>query len=80
MSRPTATKPDTSQGPAPAAVIHADELYTKEELCRRMRWRQHSWRQAKRLGLETVVFGSRTYIAGSDAIAFLQSLKQQEKG
>lgn len=60
--------------------VHAGELLTVEELCRRLRWRKHSLRQAKRLGLRVVKFGSRNYIIGADVLDFFRRLSDQQAG
>ena len=60
-------------------VIRADEIYVAEEYYRRMRWRKHSIRQAKRLGLPTIRYGSRDYIIGADAIEWFRRLGSQQR-
>lgn len=62
MSRTPKAAPSPS--PTPPAVIRAAQLYDGRELCRRLRSRRHSWRQARRLGRRVTRFGSRDYITG----------------
>jgi hypothetical protein len=57
-------------------VVRADELYLWSELVRRLRWKRHSARQAQRLGLRPIKFGSRLYIHGSTVLAWFAG--QQE--
>ena len=78
-SRPQTTTPR----PAPKlsvspAVIRADELYTWEELRKRLRWKRHSARQAQRLGLKPIRFGSRAYVTGEDVLDFFRKLSRQQ--
>ena len=67
-------EPNTTQ-----SVIRADELYTLEEAARRLRWRQHSIRQARCLGLRIIRFGSRNYVAGSAVLAFFEHLAELQQ-
>lgn len=60
------------------AVIDGNQVYTWEEACRRLRWRKHSARQAKRLGLKTIRFGSRDYVLGRHVLDFLADLAEQQ--
>ena len=59
-------------------VIRADELYLWEELQRRLRWKKHSARQARRLGLDPIKFGSRLYIHGSTVLEWFSKLASDE--
>lgn len=59
-------------------VIRADEMYVWEEVCRRLRWRKHSARQARRLGLKPIRFGSRLYIHGSTVLEWFSTLAEGE--
>ena len=73
--------PQPRQKPVPnntPAVVHAHELYTYDELARRLRWQEHSRRQAKRLGLKTIRFGSRDYVLGKHALEFYEQLAEQQ--
>ena len=77
--------PSTSK-PLPAArepngypaVVETGALYPVEELAMRLRWRRHSLRQAKKLGLPTIRFGSRDYVIGRQAIEWFEKLSQQQ--
>ena len=59
--------------------VRADELLTVAELARRLRWQKHSLRQAKRLGLPTVRFGSRDYCVGRRVLAWFERLGEQQQ-
>lgn len=56
--------------------IRADDLYTFEEAARRLRWKKHSQRQAKKMGLQVSRFGSRDYVRGRAIIEFFAKLEQ----
>ena len=60
-------------------VIDGGCLYTMTELAARARWRKHSIRQAVRKGLPTILFGSRRYILGSDALKFFARLRDEQQ-
>lgn len=60
------------------AVANANELYTFDELSQRLRWKEHSRRQAKNLGLKVVRFGSRDYVLGRDVLDFYEQLAEQQ--
>jgi len=62
----------------PSASVRADEVLTVVELCRRLRWRGHSLRQAKRLGLPTIRFGARDYAIGDEVLTWFKSLAQRK--
>ena len=66
-------KPQPTNNTTPA-VVRADELYSLEEAARRLRWRTHSVRQAKRAGLRVIRFGSRDYISGRAILEFFDRL------
>ena len=66
-------RPTPSPNTSPP-VIRADELYLWEELQRRLRWKKHSARQARRLGLDPIKFGSRLYIHGSTVLEWFSKL------
>ena len=72
------SKPSTPrQKPQPnntPAVIDGNQVYLFEEACRRLRWRKHSARQAKNLGLQIVKFGSRNYVLGRHILEFFERL------
>lgn len=60
------------------AVIEAGAVYTAEEMCRRLRWARHSFRQARRLGLRLVKFGGRLYASGDDILQFFDRLAAEQ--
>lgn len=61
-------------------VIRADELYLAAEVCRRLRWRAHAYRQARRAGLRPIKFGRQSYLLGTSVLAFFQELGEKEAG
>ena len=61
-----------------AGVVRADELYLWTEIQKRLRWRRHSARQAQRLGLKPIKFGSRLYVHGSTVLKWFEKLSQQQ--
>ena len=65
----TRPRPETNHYPA---VVKKGAAYTAEELCRRLRWKKHSLRQARRLGLKLHRHGSRDYAIGDEVIEFLR--------
>ena len=71
-SRP---KPEPNNTPP---VVRADELYVADEFYRRCRWRKHSIREAKRMGLPTIRFGSRDYVIGKQALEWFEQLGEQQ--
>ena len=82
--RPSANSNEQQSRPKPEAnntppVVRADEMYVADEFYRRCRWRRHSIRQAKRLGLPTIRYGSRDYIVGADAIAWFREIGSQQR-
>ena len=66
----------SSVNPYPA-MVNAHEVYTVEELARHLRWRKHSLRQAKRLGMPVIRFGSRDYAIGQQVLEWFEGLGQQ---
>ena len=80
MTRRASQSPESHQpraNPLPA-VVNANEIYLWEELKRRLRWKKHSARQAQRLGLKPIKFGSRLYIHGSTVLEWFEQLGQQQ--
>lgn len=72
---PTGPKPSANTTPA---VVNAYEVYVWEELQKRLRWKKHSGRQARRMGLRVVRFGSRNYCLGADVLRFFELLAAQQ--
>jgi len=72
MTPPRKPTPDSS----PPGIIEADAVYVAAEFYRRMRWHRHSQRQARRLGLPVIRFGSRDYIIGRKALEWLEKLAE----
>lgn len=82
---PTAARPKPVKSrPVPEldghlpGIIEADALYEAREFYRRARWRRHSQRHAKRLGLKVIRFGARDYILGKHALEFFERLAEQQ--
>ncbi len=73
MSSGKAPQPNMSP-----SVIRADECYPLDEFARRLRWKKHSIRQAQRMGLRTILFGSRLYVLGSDGLKFFELLATRQ--
>lgn len=70
--------PDLNKLPA---SVEAGSVLTLQELARRLRWKRHSIRQARRLGLPVVRFGSRDYCLTDDVVMWFRTLReQQQKG
>ena len=81
MSTPRKPKPRPKPEPnTTPAVVDARQLYTFDEAARRLRWRKHSRRQARRLGLRVTRFGSRDYVSGAELIRFFEHLAQRQEG
>ena len=72
------TEPTARPAPASASVC-VGELLTVEELSRRLRWKRHSTRQAKRLGLPVHRFGSRDYCIGDEVLLWFRTIGQQQE-
>lgn len=73
-TRPPAIQPNNTP-----AVIDANKVYTFKEAARRLRWKQHSTRQARRMGLRVVKFGSRNYVLGQHVLEFFQRLAEEQR-
>lgn len=54
-------------------TILADELYTIDELKRRLGWGDHAWRTARREGLPVRRIGKRGYVSGRAVIEWIES-------
>jgi hypothetical protein len=57
--------------PSAPGVISELELYTLEEVKRRLRWTDSALRAAKRRGLILLPCGKRRYVTGREIIRFL---------
>lgn len=81
--RATAARParapgrEAPPGPAPG-VISLQEIYTLAEVRKRLGWRAHSLREARRLGLRVIRFGRAKYVTGRDLANFFAALAQDE--
>ena len=60
------------------AVISANAVYSWQELCRRLRWKEHAARQARVKGLRLVLFGREKFCLGSDVLKFFERLAEQQ--
>jgi hypothetical protein len=63
----------------PAAVISASAVYSWSELCRRLRWKEHSARQARINGLRLIRFGREKFCLGSDVLRFFELLAERQE-
>jgi hypothetical protein len=63
----------------PPAVISANAVYSWQELQRRLRWGEHSARQARVAGLRLVTFGREKYALGSDVLDFFKRLGDRQQ-
>lgn len=75
VQKPPRLKSETNGYPA---VVESGALYTLAELAKRLRWKRHSIRQARRLGLPVIRFGSRDYVIGQQALEWFAKLGQQQ--
>ena len=50
------------------SVVNAHEVYRQREVMRRLGWKDHAWRQARRAGLRSIRFGREQYVLGSDVL------------
>jgi hypothetical protein len=55
----------------PPGLASTSDIYTLEEVKRRLKLGDWALRQARRAGLKTHRIGRRTYIKGADLLAFL---------
>jgi hypothetical protein len=56
-------------------VVRADELYTLDELKRRLGVEVYALRQMKRAGLRVVQFGRRSYVLGRSVLEFFEGVE-----
>lgn len=73
----TAAKPPKVR--APGEVL-AGAVYTKEEVCRRMKWAQAAWGGALRKGLRARKLGRIYYVSGAEVLRFIESLPAVGEG
>ncbi len=67
-------KPNLTPG-----VVEVGCIYTAVEFARRLRWKTHSLRCAKRRGLPFTRFGSRDYIVvDQELLTWFRGLDQQQ--
>ena len=62
------------------AVVRSGELYSLQELRSRLQWQEHACRQARILGLRTILFGSKKYVLGEDVLSFFRKLGEKQGG
>ena len=72
------SRPDTS-APVPLGEPRVDALDVDDNLYRRLRWRKHSIRQGKRLGLPTIRYGSRDCIIGAGVVEWFRCLGSRQR-
>lgn len=63
---------------APGAIV-PEAIYRLDELKVRMGWRDAAFRAAVRAGLKAYRSGKRTYVLGTDLIAFVTKAKGGER-
>jgi len=63
---------------SPGRSIEAGEVMSLAELKRRLKWREHAVRQARKAGLRLIRFGSQKYALGSDVLDFFRQLAEQQ--
>ena len=64
----------------PTGTISEAEVYTLAELKRRLGWKEHATRQARRAGLEITRFGAKKFVTGRAVLAFFAKLAEQQQG
>jgi hypothetical protein len=57
-----------------AGVISRIEIYSLDEIKRRMRWTDAALRAARRRGLRLLACGKRRYVSGEEIARFLESI------
>jgi len=79
MSTPTSSAPHLKSEPnGYPAIVEKGCVYTVVELCKRLRWKSHSLRQAKRLGMPVIRFGSRDYCISDQFIDWFEQIGRQQ--
>jgi len=76
-------RPAEKPPPSPSVVtgaVQVGEVLLLREVARRFGWRRHSVRQARRLGLPIVRFGSKDYVRGADLFEWLGQLASKLNG
>ena len=68
-----ARESETRAQPTYPGVVSVHELYTLDEVRRRLRWTESAMRAARRRGLRMLSSGKRKYVLGSDIVRFLES-------
>jgi hypothetical protein len=61
-------------GVGPPGFISDHETYTKEELMKRLKFRQHTWRSLRHAGMPVIRVGNRYLVHGSDVREFLRRM------
>jgi hypothetical protein len=75
---PRTQKPEPPPSKLLAGFIRADELYTLQEIQRRLCIRQAGWRALRRKGLPFHQVGKRVLIFGQDFFEFVRKQGQPE--
>ena len=71
MKRKASGETSTRQQQAVVGAIVPDAIYRLDELKARMGWRDAAFRAAVRAGLKIYRSGKRTYVLGTDLVAFV---------
>ena len=59
-----------------SGVIRGDEVYRKDEFCRRVGISQHAWRTARRNGLHVIQTAGRSFVRGADWMHYLDRVSR----
>ena len=59
-------------------VIRPDEVYTKDEFCRRTGMKAHAYRTAKRKGLRVISTAGRVFVRGADWLSYLDVVSRED--
>lgn len=71
MKRPSTHLGAVGQTPASMGAVVPNALYRLDEVKARMGWRDAAFRAAVRAGLKIYRSGKRTYVLGTDLVAFV---------
>jgi hypothetical protein len=71
MTRSPQQRPSSGHSPGIPGAIIPDAIYRLDEVKARMGWRDAAFRAAVRAGLKIYRSGKRTYVLGTDLVAFV---------
>jgi len=78
IGKPRPPRPAPELNGHPPGIVDGNAVYRAAEFYRRMGWRRHSQREARRRGLVSVRFGSANFILGKHALEFFERLAEQQ--